>query len=147
MLSAHAESAMNAEARRCILHAISPTSPSLTADVLVSKLYVAKEPLDLLRDLAYMRFKQEVTSVQKFHLCFLYIPLERLCTWVDETWISATPYGQERRLRVSEILLEFGIQLDILSVVKEQVQLGLFLFGSGRVVEIVENPSSRIDFG
>ena len=58
-----------------------------------SKLDLAKESLDLLRHLVYMRLKQEVTSVQQFHLCILDILLECLRTGVHETWVSFTPNG------------------------------------------------------
>src|SRR5262249_29286383 len=67
---------------------------------------------------------------------------ERLSTGGQEKWIVLAPHGQQRRPLRPEILLEFGIELDITLVVAEQIELDFVIAGSGKERRI-ESPGIR----
>src|SRR5215469_500154 len=71
-----------------------------------------------------------MSRVKKLNLRVRYVFLEGFGAWRDEEGVILAPDRQQRRLRLAEIFLEFGIKLHIRCVIQEQVELNVFIAGA-----------------
>ena len=66
-----------------------------------------------------------MAGVEEPYLGVAVVALECLRACWQEERIILAPYGEERRLLGAEVLVEFGIEGDVIRIVEEQVELDL----------------------
>jgi len=84
-----------------------------------------------------MRLKREVTRIQEANVRTRNIAPVGFGPWGQEEWIVAPPDREQRRLTITEVGLEFGIEFDVTGIVEQQVELR-FVRSWACQVEIVE---------
>ena len=70
-------------------------------------------------------FEREVTGVEEVHFGAWVVALERLSARRQKEGIVLPPDGEQRRMRLAEVLLELRIALHVVRIVQEQVELDL----------------------
>src|SRR6516225_8974668 len=105
-----------------------------------------KEIADRRSDLVTVRLEGEVAGVKEAHVSVWNVTLERLGACRQEKRVVLAPSGQERRLVLAKIGLEFGIQGDVALVVAEEVKLH-FINARSCEIEVVERIPVRRNRG
>ena len=70
-----------------------------------------------------MAFQSEVPAVNGLGGRVGVVTGKGLCSWEDERWVVLAPDGQQLRLELAKVALEGGVGLDIVLVIKNEVQL------------------------
>ena len=70
-----------------------------------------------------MVLEREMTPVHIFNLCILQHGFECFRAGRDEDPVIFAPDCEDRRLAVTEVLLEFWVHLYVLAIVEEEVEL------------------------
>ncbi len=76
-------------------------------------------------NLRVMAFKGEVAAWNKVYLGIWLVAFESIGSCWNERWIVLTPYGQQRWLIGTEVLLKLRIESHIAAIVENEVILHL----------------------
>src|SRR5579859_665049 len=93
-----------------------------------------------------MGFEGEVARVKEMNFSGWKVALEGLGAGGEEERIIPAPNRKERWFGSAEEFLEFGIQLDVLGVIEEEIELCLVGTGPGEI-KVIERAAIRRDEG
>src|ERR1700722_11983657 len=77
-----------------------------------------------------MRLDGKVARIQEVNSGIRNILAKSLRSRWNEEWIVLAPDRQQRRLRLPEVLLKFGIELHVRCIVEKKIKLNLFVAGT-----------------
>ena len=86
---------------------------------------------DALRNFDCMRFKCEVTGIEKADDCAGNFPLECLRSRGQKKRIVLAPHREERRLVGSKVLLKGRVKRDVAFIIPEQIELNVIRASAG----------------
>src|SRR5580698_6014658 len=78
----------------------------------------------------YVGFEGEVAGVEELHFGVGNVAAEGFRAGRDEVEIKLAPDGEQWRLRLAEVLVEFWVELDVVGVVEEEIELDLDVAGA-----------------
>jgi hypothetical protein len=88
------------------------------------------------RDFVAMRLERKVARIKEAHLRARDVAFERLRTRWQKERIVLTPHSQKRRLVLTKIALELGIQRDVALIISEEIELN-FIGAGARQIKVV----------
>jgi len=80
-----------------------------------------------------MRFEHEVPGIEQMYFRIGDVAPVSRGSRGNEGWIIFAPHGEKRRPGAAEVLLEYGILLQILAVVVNEVELNLIGAGARQI--------------